>query len=134
MRTTFLNQNDSDDNIAKLRNLIINKLQIAEEVVITDTLRLGTRTAGKTRLLRFTLQDAKIRKQILRKATTLRTLEEGDECHNVYIKPDLTPIQVEASKNLVIELKETRRKEPLMHWKIYKGKITQVNESGHIVL
>ena len=84
-------------------------------------------------MLRFTLQDVNSKKLILRKATTLRNLEEGDEFYKVYIKPDLTPLQVEESKNLVNELKKVRERDQTKKWKIYKGRITEVDALGNVI-
>ena len=54
-------------------------------------------------------------------------LEEGDEFHKVFIKPDLTPIQTEASKNLVAQLKLKREREPIKKFKIFRGRIIELN-------
>ena len=124
----------ADDDLTKLKTLIRHKLGITDEIIITDTTRLGNRTLGKNRMLRFTLQTLNMKKAILRKATTLRHVEEGDEFHNVYIQPDRTPNQVTASKNLKALLKKEREKNPTKFFKIIKGKIVEVNESGDTII
>ena len=83
-------------------------------------------------MLRFTLQEFKMRKLILSKAVTLRNLDTEDEYHKVYIKPDLTPKQVEASKNLVSQLKTVRGQNPTKKFKIIRGEICEVDEHGNI--
>ena len=94
--------------------------------MITETLRLGKKETGKDRLLRFTLQDFRMKKLILSKAG------QCDEYSDVYIQPDLTPAQVKASKNLKALLKKTREDYEDKYFKIIKGKITEVNENGQI--
>ena len=44
------------------------------------------------------------------------------------------PKQVEASKNLYAELKAIREREPTKKWKIYRGEIVQINETGELVI
>ena len=122
----------AEDDITKLKIIIRQKLNIKDEIVITETMRLGKKETGKDRLLRFTLQDIKMKKLILSKATTLRQLDNGDEYSDVYIQPDLTPAQVQASKNLKALLKKTREDHEDKYFKIIKGKITEVNANGQI--
>ena len=124
----------TNEDLGKVRNLIRNKLNITEEIAITDITRMGTEAQGKTRWLKIILQQLKHKKLILSKATTLRNLDEDDEFSKVYIKPDLTPKQVEASKNLYAELKAIREREPTKKWKIYRGEIVQINETGELVI
>ena len=81
-------------------------------------------------MIKITLKDIKSKKVILSKAKNLRQLEEEDEFHKVFIKPDLTPQQVEVSKNLVAQLKEVRENEPHKKFKIFRGKITELNDNG----
>ena len=51
-------------------------------------------------------------------------------CYKVYIKPDLTPKQVEESKNLVTELKRIREQDLTRKWKIHRGRITEITEQN----
>ena len=117
-----------------LANFMQVALKIKEDIVITETTRLGKKETGKDRLLRFTLQDIRMKKLILSKATTLRQLDNGDEYSDVYIQPDLTPAQVKASKNLKQLLRKTREDHEDKYFKIIKGKITEVNENGQIIV
>ena len=80
----------TNEDLGKVRNLIRNKLNITEEIAITDITRMGTEAQGKTRWLKIILQQLKHKKLILSKATTLRNLDEDDEFSKVYIKPDLS--------------------------------------------
>ena len=121
---------EAGEELRKIQDLIRVKLGITEEIVIQDYVRLGTRNAATRRMLKFTVRDLKMKKQILSKATTLRHLEEDDEFHKVFIKPDLTPIQTEASKNLVAQLKLTREREPTKKFKIFRGRIIELNPDG----
>ena len=121
---------EAGEELRKIQDLIRVKLAITEEVVIQDLTRLGTHTRGQNRMIKITVKDIKSKKVILNKAKNLRQLEEGDEFHKVFIKPDLTPQQVEVSKNLVAQLKEVRESEPEKKFKIYRGRITELNENG----
>ena len=131
--TNIPESNAAGADRTKLEYLIRNKLNINEDIIITDITRLGTRIANKDRMLRFTLEDLRSKKLILSKATTLRHLEEGDDYYKVYVKPDLTPKQAEASKNLVAELKKTREENHPRKYKIYRGSIVELNEDGEIL-
>ena len=132
--TNLKESNNDATDLDKLKFLIRDKLHITEDITITDHTRLGARDADKDRMLRFTLQDFKMKKLILSKATTLRNLDQGDDYYMVYIKPDLTPKQTEESKNLVAILKKTRIDNPTKKWKIFRGKIVEIDESGNNVI
>ena len=119
-----------NEDRVKLQELL-NKLHITEEIIISDITRLGTRSVDYDRMLRFTVQDVKTKKLILSKATTLRQLEDTDAFYKVYIKPDLTPKQAEASKNLVDKLKEILKKDVNRFWKIRREKIIEVDANGN---
>lgn len=111
----------------QVQELIANKLDIGEEIVITETKRLGNvRDDGKPRLLRIALQTLYMKRKILSKATKLRSLDEADTFAKVYIRPDLTPKQQQESKNLVAKLQAKREADPDNRFKIQKGKIVQV--------
>ena len=60
------------EELRKIKDLIRVKLGITEEIVIQDYVRLGTRNAATRRMFKLTVQDLKMKKQILSKATTLR--------------------------------------------------------------
>lgn len=128
---------DSSD-IDKIKDIIRSRLNITDDITITDTTRLGTYEAGKDRLLRFTLENMKMKKLILSKAVTLRNLAAEDDYYKVYIKPDLTPKQVEESKNLVKELKKLRLAAETEGtgklWKIHRGKVVEVDARGRYIV
>ena len=121
-------------NIEKLRELLRVKMNITEDIVITNPTRIGDRTIDRNRMLKFTVQDMKTKKIILQKATSLRELPDDDEFHNVYVQPDLTPKQVAVSKNLRAELKRTREENPEKKYKIYRGKIVELNADGEVLV
>ena len=117
---------DPTEDVTQVQDLISNKLKVNEEIVITDSTRLGkVRSDGKPRLLRITLETLSMKRKILSTVTKLRQLEENDKFHKVYIRPDLTPKQQEESKNLYTQLKTTRELNPDNQYKILKGKIIQ---------
>lgn len=125
---------DTNEDASKLKTLIRHRLKVTEDIIITDTTRLGNRTTDKHRMLRFTLQNLKMKKIILSKATTLRQLNDDDDFYNVYIQPDLTPNQVIASKNLKKDLMKMREDNQEKRYKIIKGKVTEINERGEIII
>ena len=118
---------DPTTDIAQVQDLITNKLKVNEEIVITDSTRLGNvKPGGNPRLLKITLETLSMKRKILSTATKLRTLDENDKFYKVYIKPDLTPKQQEESKNLYDQLKLIRTQNPANQYKILKGKIILV--------
>ena len=119
-------ENKTDED--QVKELIANKLEITEDVRITDTTRLGKLRTGSSRLLRITVESLAMKRLILSKATKLRTLPDTDAFHMVYIRPDLTPNQQKESKNLYEQLKARRLQDALHQFKIQKGKIIQIPE------
>ena len=65
------------------------------------------------------------KKQILARAKDLRT-SEHDTYGKVYIRPDLTKNQLEASKNLRRQLQEQRQAHPTKKWIIKQNEIIEV--------
>ena len=115
-----------DDDIAKTRQIIKEVLKIAD-FQITKATRLGFYDQNKDRLFRITLEDVATKKKILSRATMLRDLEEDHMFASVYIRPDMTPKQVETSKNLQSLLRETRLQNQGTGktFKISRGKIIE---------
>ena len=73
-------------------------------------MRLGKKTedsSTKPRLLRVTLENVEVKKQILMKAKHLRDSVDGN-LSKVFISPDLTPKEREANRKLREELKARR--------------------------
>ena len=94
---------------------------------ITETTRLGKPNPQKPRVLRVTVDSFEDKRTILSKATNLRKLPKGHDYELVYIKPNLTPQQQEASKNLYLQLVAVRKKNPTIKYKISRGKIITVS-------
>ena len=115
------------DNITEesqqVKELIETKLQITDEITITEFVRFGKTTP---KLLRIELETLSMKRKILSKATTLRQLPEGDKYAKVYIRPDLTPKQQEESKNLWEALKTQRLEDQGNLYKIRAGRIIKV--------
>ena len=113
------------DDASKFTEITSDILRI-QGVEVESVTRLGTKTTGRHRLLRVTLKNLKHKKEVLSRAPNLRQVDEEDPYAKVYIRPDLTPKQLEASKNLYEQLKETREQYPEKQFKIVKGKIQEV--------
>ena len=113
-----------EEDIRRINEIISTKLNLT--ITINNAKRLGTYNTEKPRPVRVTLDRIDIKKQILQKAVTLRQLNEDDEYALVYIRPDLTKKQLEASKNLYTELRKKREEHPTQTWKIFKGEIIEV--------
>ena len=118
-----------DADIAQTTEIIKNVLKIAD-FEITKGNRLGFYDESKNRLFKITLKDVPTKKKILSRATMLRDVDENDQFANVYIRPDMTPKQVEASKNLQTQLREVRNQnlQSGKKFKIYRGKIIEVTQ------
>ena len=114
------------NDIQVVNHIIQDKLNVDEDFLITNAVRLGKKEEGKDRLLMIQVDSIQQKKAILRKATELRKLDEDDEHSNVYIRPDLTKKQIEMSKNLVTLLKKEREKNKDKHYKIRNWEIVEV--------
>ena len=90
-------------------------------------MRIGTYSPEKTRPIKIVMENTDSKKQILSKAAQLREIPQDDPYAKIYIRPDLTKLQLEESKNLYQQLVKTREKHPTQTWKIVKGKIQEVN-------
>ena len=121
---TNLKESGGNDNDKQQVAEIFDILNVATN--IGEVMRLGTRKANKSRVLRVTLDNLADKRAILANAKTLRNLDKDHKFHKVYVKPNLTPLQQEESKNLWIQLQEVKKKNPTVQYKINKGKIVQV--------
>ena len=116
---------DKDDDLKNMCTIFKDVLFI-NDVNISNLTRLGEKKDNRDRLLRITVQDTATKKRILSRATELRNLPDEDYFSKVYLRPDLTPKQQEASKNLYATLLEVREQDPTNHYKISKGSIVKV--------
>ena len=121
---------EKDDD---LKNMcaIFKDVLFVNDVNISNLTRLGEKK-DRDRLLRITVQDTATKKRILSRATELRNLPDEDYFSRVYLRPDLTPKQQEASKNLYATLLEVREQDPTNHYKISKGSIVKVGPKENI--
>ena len=116
------------EDVQQVQMLITEKLNIEDEITITQTTRLGApREDDKPRLLRIELATLSQKRKILSKATQLRNLEEEDDFAKVYIRPDLTPKQQTESKNLYERLKQKRLEDPDNTYVIRKQRIIKLD-------
>ena len=80
-----------------------------------------------TRPVRVLIERMDNKKRILSRATNLRAVPEESDYARVYIRPDLTIDQLEASNNLYAKLRQKRLDYPDSTWKITKGVIVETN-------
>ena len=76
-----------------------------ENSVVSSVFRIGKMNSSRPRLLKVICRDADAKRSLLRKAKDLR---DSSIFRNVYLNPDMTPMQQEENKRLRLELK-TRR-------------------------
>ena len=105
---------------------IFKDVLFLNDINISDLTRLGEKQQGRDRLLRITVQDVSTKKRILSRATELRLLPKEDAYFKIYLRPDLTPKQQQASKNLYASLLEAREQNPNYSYKISKGKVVNL--------
>ena len=105
---------------------IFKDVLFLNDINISDLTRLGEKQQGRDRLLRITVQDVSTKKRILSRATELRLLPKEDAYSKIYLRPDLTPKQQQASKNLYASLLEAREQNPNYSYKISKGKVVNL--------
>lgn len=103
----------SSGTVAERKERDRNKvLEIAAELCVDgfgveDCHRFGKIDLGRPRLLSVTCSDKASKLNILRSARNLRGIDEYRHC---YINPDLTLMQRNANKKLLLELKEKRNR------------------------
>ena len=119
----------AEDDVNKTKEIIKEILKIPDFQIIKAN-RLGFYDENKSRLFKITLNDVATKKKILARATMLRDVDENDPYASVYIRPDMTPKQVEASKNLQSQLREIRaiNQGSGKKFKIFRGKIVEIPE------
>ena len=122
------NHTPAAEDIRCINEIINNRLDV--QVTVSNATRLGTYNVTKRRPVRITLTSLDDKKKILKKAANLRNLEEEDTYCRVYIRPDLTIKQLEASKNLYETLKKKHLDHPEKQWKIFRDKIIEI-EADH---
>ena len=120
--------NSPDEDMNQTTDLL-KLLKLDEEIIIKELVRMGKTKTDKPRLIRITLEDLSIKRKILAKATTLRNVPSDSKFAKVYIKPNLTALQLKESKNLQEELRARRLQDPSLKIKIYRGKIVPVSEN-----
>ena len=120
------NSIQNDESVIK--TIVKDKLNITEDIKIKMVARLGNKvTPDKPRLLKVIFESLHHKKLVLRKATQMRNLPNDDTYADVYIRPDLTKLQIETSKNLTAELKEKREHLKEGKWVIRKGVVIDLN-------
>ncbi len=112
----------ADDDKKAFNKLIKDGFSIEANIVRTE--RLGLKKE-KPRMMKVQLESVSDKKSILAKAKSLRD-STNDTYSNIFIRPDLTKNQQEASKNLRTQLKTTQEDYPLKKWMIKQGKIIEV--------
>jgi len=107
--------------------------RLGQEDKVTKTNNNGdNKSIEFIRPIKVTFTHQKHRKLLLARATQMRANETPKEYSHVYIRPDLTAKQLTESKNLQDVLAKTRMKEPEKRWKIFRGRIIEVQQgTGH---
>ena len=100
---------DKSNTVKLLTHLgiIAENAGVSYEDVVTTSYRVGRHRPDGNRLLKVVCKDQAAKKDILGKAKELRS---NSTYRNVYINPDLTPMQQEESKRLRTELRSRRDK------------------------
>ena len=125
----------TDEDRMKVIELLEEQLDITAD--ISDTERIGKprqqkegEAAPLPRLLKLKFVTQRSRKEVLSKATTLRNSNVEHVKTKVYIRPDMTKLQLEESKNLRELLQQTRASNPGRTYKIFRNKIIEVNPAA----
>ena len=116
---------DQEDSV-KFTQMIKDEMDLIVEVESVERIPRKPESAStQPKLLRVVLKDMKIRKAILSKATSLRNSSNEYIKNNIYIRPELTKLQMEESKNLTTLLRAKRTENPGKKYKIYRGEIIE---------
>ena len=76
------------------------------DVAVDNAIRLGKKINDKSRLLRITLPNESVKKQIMRSVSKLRVDSNPDWMKRIFITPDLTPKEQEENRKLRKKLSE----------------------------
>ena len=104
--------------------------QLGTPANITSVTRMGKPQTDHPRTIKASVSTLKEKKAILAKARTLREKSVPEHMREIYIRPDLTAKQQQASKNLRAELKDMRDKHPQYKWTIHHNQVIKVAEEG----
>lgn len=100
--------------------------ELNTSATLSNIIRLGTRNPDKPRPIKATVENLSEHRKILKAAKSLRL--SADNSH-VYVSRDLTPLEREAWRKLVLERKErqeeSKRNQENVRWVIYRGKVVQ---------
>lgn len=84
---------------------LLSKLDSSKDMTVSAVFRIGKLTSSRPRLLKVVCSDAELKRSILSKSKDLRNLHQYK---NIYINPDLTPLQQAQNKKLREELRARR--------------------------
>ena len=133
---------EHDDHLSRERNVIIYGTQASEDGdkelmhsiagdigVSLDGVKLTTQRIGKVhesgaQLLRVTLAKDK-KRELLDNA---KRLNSSTDYKQVFIRPDLTKAERQIQFELRKKLREIRESEPGKKWKIWRGKVIEIEE------
>ena len=119
-RNVIVFEVDEDQNESPEEKItaILDKLD--EKPQLSGCARIGQFKPGRVRPLNLRVRNQDTVYQILRKATTLRNLED---CRKVFISPDRTLEERVSRRKLVDQLREKRVADPNNNYVIRKGEI-----------
>jgi hypothetical protein len=96
---TITDQTTENEDITRINEIIQSKLNL--DINITNATRMGRFTREKERPIRVTMTRLEDKKMILSRAVRLRELDDEDAYARVYIRPDLTKLQLKSFKKLI---------------------------------
>ena len=115
-----------DGDIKTFKNMIKSEFKLS--VQVQEATRLGKVNDAGPRMLRVKLEAMSEKKLILARAKDLRT-SRHEIFAQVFIRPDLTKCQLEASKNLRALLLEKRQAFPHKEWTIRRNEVIMVTSN-----
>lgn len=93
------------ENDLSIVKSLFSKIDNSKDKIVSAVFRIGKMTSSRPRLLKVVCSDAESKRSLLSKSKDLRNLHQYK---NVYINPDLTPLQQAQNKKLREELKARR--------------------------
>ena len=130
----FFNLKESGESADEIKRDDEAKLKEIARIMDTSfeafkAIRIGKKETGKTRPLKVIFQSREERNGVLSKAKNLRTSNE-EMAKNLVIKMDLTPMQRQEEKQLLVERNKRRDEErSQMHiWIIRSSKILRIKK------
>ena len=117
-------KNSDETDMLEVKTLLEKELNINADISKTE--RLKKNNTQDIALLRVVFVTQQSRREVLKKAVELRKSINKNVREKIFIRPDLTKMQLTEQKNLRDQLKEMRAANPGKTYKITRNEVKEV--------